>query len=53
VNYLAHRDQVFRVELRQLSRPRQLAGLVAAAVEWGLNDGQVLALAPRRPSRLA
>src|SRR5215218_6023793 len=33
-------------------RSRQLAGLVAAAVEWGLNDGQVLALAlAHRPTR--
>ena len=33
-------------------RSRQLAGLVAAAVEWGLDDGQVLALAlQHRPTR--
>jgi hypothetical protein len=33
-------------------RSRQLAGLVAAAVEWGLNDGQVLALAlAHQPTR--
>jgi hypothetical protein len=33
-------------------RSRQLAGLVAAAVEWGLEDGQVLALAlAHRPTR--
>jgi hypothetical protein len=33
-------------------RSRQLAGLVAAAVEWGLDDGQVLGLAlAHRPTR--
>jgi hypothetical protein len=33
-------------------RSRQLAGLVAAAVEWGLEDGQVLALAlAHRPTQ--
>jgi hypothetical protein len=33
-------------------RSRQLAGLVAAAVEWGLDDGQVLALAlAHRPTQ--
>jgi hypothetical protein len=33
-------------------RSRQLAGLVAGAVEWGLDDGQVLALAlAHRPTR--
>jgi hypothetical protein len=33
-------------------RSRQLAGLVAAAVEWGLDDAQVLALAlAHRPTR--
>ena len=33
-------------------RSRQLAGLVAAAVEWGLEDGEVLALAlAHRPTR--
>jgi hypothetical protein len=33
-------------------RSRQLAGLVAAAVEWGLTDGQVLALAlAHRPTQ--
>jgi hypothetical protein len=33
-------------------RSRQLAGLVAAAVEWGLEDGQVLALAlQHRPTQ--
>ena len=33
-------------------RSRQLAGLVAGAVEWGLDDGQVLALAlQHRPTR--
>ena len=33
-------------------RSRQLAGLVAAAVEWSLEDGQVLALAlAHRPTQ--
>jgi hypothetical protein len=33
-------------------RSRQLAGLVAAAVEWGLDDGQILALAlAHRPTQ--
>jgi predicted DNA-binding protein len=41
-----------RLEEVSGDRSRQLAGLVAAAVEWGLEDGEVLALAlAHRPTR--
>jgi hypothetical protein len=43
---------VRRLEEPAADRSRQLAGLVAAAVEWGLDDRQVLALAlAHRPTQ--